>query len=103
MKQMAYSFLENRELKPFFSILIIICVLFTAAFFKITQRRLSYALYRESRKFDRIQDEYHFDLKIYSHLTRPARLKSLADKNVLREKQKGQVIQVIDGKALIIE
>ena len=100
---MKYAFLENRELRPFFSILIIIGALFATAFFKITQRRLSYALYRENRKFDQIQDAYHSSLKTYSKLTQPARLKNLAEKRSLREKQKGQVIQVIDGKALIVE
>ena len=103
MRRKIHSFFENRELRPFFSILIIIGALFTAAFFKITQRRLSYALYRESRKFDHTQDEYHSLLKTYSKLTQPARLKNLAEKRDLREKQKGQVIQVIDGKALIVE
>lgn len=95
--------LENRRLKPFFSVLLILVVLFVTAFFKITLRGLSYSLYQENRKFDRLQDEYYSHIREYGRITRGDRLESLAKKRLLKEKKKGQIIQVIDGKALIID
>ncbi len=93
----------KKGVKPFYSILLIILFLFLTAFFKITLRRLSYSLYQENRKFDRIQDEYYFNLREYGRVMRTDRLENLAKKGSLNEKKKGQIIQVIDGKALIID
>ena len=100
---MTNKFFRNKEIKPFTSLLIILCALFVTAFFKITLRRFSYSLYRENRKFDQIQDKYYSNLRIYGKLTQPDRLESLAEKHSLDKKKKGQVIQVIDGKALVID
>lgn len=72
-------------------------------FLKITLRRLSYSLYQENRKFDRLQDEYFFHLREYGQLVRTERLENLAKQKSLNEKKKGQIIQVIDGKAFIID
>ena len=97
------KFFKNEELRPFTSLLIILCTLFTAAFFKITLRRLSYSLYQENKKFDQIQDEYYSNIKIYGKMTQPDRLEDLAKKHSLDKKKKGQIIQVINGKALVID
>ncbi len=94
---------RNPELKPFTSLLIVICALFVTAFFKITLRRLSYSLYQENKKFDQIQDQYYSSLRVYGKMTQPERLKSLAKEHSLNKKKKGQIIQVIDGKALIVD
>lgn len=94
---------RGREIRPFTSLLIILLTLFSVAFFKITLRQLSYSLYRENQKFDQIQDEYYSHLKIYGKMTQTHRLESLAKKRALDTKKKGQIIQVIDGKALVID
>ena len=95
--------LYQKDFRPFYSVLLILLVLFVTAFFKITLRRLSYSLYQESRRFDRLQDEYYSYLSEYGRLMRTDRLENLAKKGSLDEKKKGQIIQVIDGKALIID
>lgn len=97
------AFFKNRELKPLISLVLILFTLFVAAFFKITLRRFSYSLYQEQKKFDQIQDEYYSNLKTYGKMTQTDRLESLAKKHSLDTKKKGQVIQVIDGKALVID
>ena len=94
---------NKKNFRPFYSVLLILLVLFLTAFFKITLRRLSYSLYQENRKFDRIQDEYYSNLREYGRAVRTDRLENLAKKGSLDEKKKGQIIQVIDGKALIID
>ena len=97
------KFFHNEEFKPFTSLLIILCTLFIAAFFKITLRRLSYSLYQENKKFNQIQDKYYSNFRIYRKMTQPDRLENLAKKHSLDKKKKGQIIQVIDGKALVID
>ena len=97
------TFLRNKEIKPFTSLLIILCALFITAFFKITLRRFSYSLYRENKKFDEIQDKYYSSLRVYGKMTQTERLETLGKEHALDKKKKGQIIQVIDGKALIID
>ena len=93
----------NRELKPFTSVLIILCALLLAAFFKITLRRMSYSLYQKNKEFNQLQDKYYTNIKTYHNRTQATQLESLAKKHSLDKKKKGQVIQVIDGKAFVID
>lgn len=89
------------SLIPFFSILMIITALFMTAFFKMTLRRLSYSLYRESVKFDQMQDTYYKNLMEYGRISQGDRLEKLAHHRSLEEIKKGQIIQVINGKAVV--
>ena len=93
---------NRAELKPLVSLLMILFTLFTVAFFKITLRRLSYSLYQANKTFDKAQDQYYSNLKIYGKLTQTHRLENLS-KTSLHKKKKGQIIQVINGKALVID
>lgn len=97
------AFFNHQEIKPFFSLLIILLVLFTTAFFKITLRRLSYSLYQENKKFDKVQDDYYSNLRTYGKMTQTHRLESLAKQHSLDTKKRGQIIQVIEGQALVID
>ena len=93
---------NRTELKPLASLLMILFTLFATAFFKITLRRFSYSLYQANKAFDKVQDQYYSNLKIYGKLTQINRLESLS-KSSLHKKKKGQIIQVINGKALVID
>lgn len=64
---------------------------------------MSYSLYQKNKSFNEIQDKYYSNIKTYHKLTRNSRLENLAKKHSLEKKKKGQVIQVIDGKALVID
>ncbi|MDE0092105.1 MAG: hypothetical protein OXN83_02330 [Oligoflexia bacterium] len=97
------AFYNKREFKPFTSLLIILLTLFIIAFFKITLRRFSYALYQVTLNFDKAQDEYYFNMKVYRKMTQTKRLESLAQKHSFDYKKKGQIIQVINGKATVID
>ena len=94
---------NNKDLKPFTSLLIILCTLFITAFSKIVLRRLSYALYQVNKTFDKAQDEYYSNVKVYGKLTQTEQLDRLAKKHLLNKKKKGQLIQVIDGKAFVVD
>ena len=92
----------KNDLRPFVSVLIIIAALFIAAFSKISLRRISYSLYKESEKFSQIQDEYYKSLTEYAGMNHADRLERLARRRSLDKTKKGQIIQVIDGKAIVV-
>ena len=93
----------SREIKPFISLLIILCTLLLAAFFKISLRQMSYSLYQKNKEFNQIQDKYYSNVQVYHKMTQATQLENLARKHFLDKKKKGQIIQVIDGKALVID
>lgn len=97
------TFYNEKELKPFISLLTIVCTLFVIAFFKITLRRFSYALYQTTLTFDALHDEYYSNIKTYGKMTQTKRLEGLAKKHSFDYKKRGQIIQVINGKATVID
>ena len=96
-------FYNKKEFRPFTSLLLVLFTLFVIAFFKISLRRFSYALYQATLTFDKVQDEYYSNIKIYGKMTQIKRLESLAKKHSFDYKRQGQVIQVINGKAAVID
>ena len=97
------SFYKKTELKPFTSLLIVLITLFVIAFFKITLRRFSYALYQETLTFSKVQDEYYSNVRLYGKMSQTKRLEKLAEQHSLNYKKKGQIIQVINGKATVVD
>ena len=91
------------KIQPFKSVLIILITFFIVALFQITLRRLSYSLYQANRTFDKVQDEYYFYLRNYRKMTQTQRLDQMAEKHLLNKKKEGQIIQVIDGQAVVID
>ena len=96
-------FFQRKEIQPFKSVLIILVTFFLTALFQITLRRLSYSLYQANRTFDKAQDEYYTQLRTYRKITQTQKLYQIADKHSLQKKREGQIIQVIDGQATIID
>ena len=97
------NFYSKQEFKPFTSLLIILFTLFVIAFFKISLRRFSYALYQSALSFDKAQDAYYSNITIYGKVTQTKRLESLAKEQDLKSKKQGQIIQVINGKAIVVD
>ena len=96
-------FFRKKEIQPFKSVLIILMTFFLTALFQITLRRLSYSLYQANKSFDKAQDEYYTHLRTYRKTTQTQKLDQIADKHLLQKKSEGQIIQVIDGQAIIID
>ena len=97
------NFYNKTELQPFISLLIILFSLFVIAFFKITLRRFSYSLYQATLTFNKIQDEYYSNITVYGTRNQTKRLESLAKKYSLKYKKPGQIIQVINGRAVVVD
>ena len=96
-------FFISKEIQPFKSVLIILITFFLTALFQITLRRLSYSLYQANRTFDKAQDEYYTHLRTYRKITQTQKLDQIADQHSLQKKRQGQIIQVIDGQAVIVD
>ena len=97
------SVFSRKEVQPFKSVLIILITFFLTALFQITLRRLSYSLYQANRSFDKAQDEYYSHLRTYRKITQTQKLYQIASKHDLQQKKQGQIIQVINGQATIID
>ena len=84
-----------QELKPFFSVVIIIVTLFSLVFMKMEVRRLGYTVLKLSREERRWRD-YEREEKIrLAKVTRPDRVQKVAqDRLTLRKAGAGQIIQI---------
>ncbi|MBC6414941.1 MAG: hypothetical protein GDA46_00900 [Bdellovibrionales bacterium] len=98
-----FSIFQSKEIQPFKSLLIILVTFFIIALLQITLRRLSYSLYQFNKTFDEVQDEYYSSLRTYRKMTQTQRLDQIAQKHFLDQKKEGQIIQVIDGRAVVID
>jgi hypothetical protein len=91
-----------KSLRPFLSILIFICTLFTMAFFKMEVRRLGYSLLRVSRVEKAAKDQQRLQNIAFYRLTQPGRIENLAQTRLaLSKASEGQLVHVA-GKLLIV-
>ena len=92
----------SNSLRPFFSVLIIICSLFVIVFFEMEVRRINYSILRKVRQYQTLLDRYNKNLMTYLEKTRGFRLDQLARSQLILDRaQTGQVILLIDGKIAI--
>ena len=92
----------SNSLRPFFSVLIIICSLFVIVFFEMEVRRINYSILRKVRQYQTLLDRYNKNLMTYLEKTRGSRLDQIARSQLILDRaQTGQVILLIDGKIAI--
>ena len=92
------------SLRPFFSVLIIICSLFIIVFFEMRSRQMNYSILRQIRQNQILLDRYNKNLMIYLDRTRGSKLDHIARSQLtLEPARKGQVILLIDGKAAVLQ
>lgn len=86
---------QIRQLKPFLSLLVVICTLLGLVFIKMEERRLSYVvlkLTREFKKNNEIRRQKEISL---AKLTRPQLVETVAtQKLTLRKIRPGQIINL---------
>lgn len=83
------------ELKPFLSVILFIATLFSLAFLKMEVRRQGYSLWKESKQYNQLQDQYRMMSMRYARLTRPDHVKTYAlSRLTLNEAHRGQIIQL---------
>ncbi|MEQ1875179.1 MAG: hypothetical protein ABL958_00945 [Bdellovibrionia bacterium] len=92
-----------QNLRPFFSVVLIIITMLTVVFFKMEVRRVGYSLLRISRAEKAAADENRVQNIAFSRLTRPGRIENLAQTRLaLTKAGQGQVLQVA-GNVLIAQ
>lgn len=87
-----------KKLKPFLSLFIILITLFVVVFSKMEVRRLGYVVWKKTKEYKDIKENYIKDRLQYKKSMSIGRIRNLANDNLmLNAPKKGQVIQMIDG------
>lgn len=84
-----------RQLKPFFSILLIIFTLFSIVFLQMEERRMGYSVLKLSREYKRVSEEKRSREIALAKITRPQLLDTVAQqKFTLKKVQANQIIHL---------
>jgi hypothetical protein len=84
-----------RQLRPFFSVLIIIGTFFSLVFLQMEERRLGYSVLKLSREYKKIYEEKHVKEIQLVKITRPQLLEHMAQsKFTLKKVQADQIIHL---------
>jgi cell division protein FtsL len=89
----------NREtsILPFVSVVMIISTLFAMVFCKMEIRRLGYSLLVSSREERKLRDEFRQAQIRLAKMTRPERVKNLAQSHfTMRRAERGQIIRITE-------
>ncbi|MEK2689996.1 histidine kinase [Bdellovibrio sp. GT3] len=89
---------ENfRQLKPFFSILLVIFTLFSIVFLQMEERRMGYVVLKLTREHKKVQEEKRTKEIALAKITRPQLLDHMAQqKFTLKKIQANQIIHLTD-------
>lgn len=87
---------ENfKQLKPFFSILLIIFTLFSIVFLQMEERRMGYSVLKLTREHKKVWEEKRGKEIALAKITRPQLLESVASqKFTLKQVQANQIIHL---------
>lgn len=87
---------ENfRQLKPFFSILLIIATLFSIVFLQMEERRMGYSVLKLTREHKKVWEEKRVKEIALAKITRPQLLDTMAQqKFTLKKVQANQIIHL---------
>ena len=94
--------IKFHSIKPILSCVIIIFAMMIVVFAKMEVRRLGYSVFKLAQKERHLTDEYRKQQIFLAHLNRPEHIEHLARTRLnLRKAKKGQIIQIIAGKAAL--
>lgn len=96
------AYFIKKEFKPFISLFLVLLSFLIVAFVKITLRQMSYSLYQKNKIFYKLQDKYFSNIKSYYNKTESSKLENLAKKHDFEKRKKGQILQVVNGQAVVI-
>lgn len=87
---------ENfKQLKPFFSVLLIIFTLFSIVFLQMEERRIGYSVLKLTREHKKVREEKRTKEINLAKVTRPQLLESVAqEKFTLKKVQANQIIHL---------
>lgn len=83
------------QLRPLFSIIIIIVSLFALVFLQMEVRRMGYVVLKQSRQYKTLVDYQRMQTMEYAKMTRPERVRDVAlSRLTLNEAKQGQIIHM---------
>lgn len=84
-----------KDLKPFFSLLIIVGTLFVIVLCKMEIRRMGYFVWKRAQIAKQLEDKHRLKTIEYARFTSPRKLKILAQNHLaMIEAHDGQIIQI---------
>tara|TARA_Y100001958_G_C21212557_1_gene538149 strand:+ start:1515 stop:1814 length:300 start_codon:yes stop_codon:yes gene_type:complete len=90
------------EIGPFLSVFIVVTTLFSLVFLKMEVRRHSYALWKATREYQKLQNHNRLSKMELAQVMGADRVRRVAlSKLPLQEAQKGQIIQLDGGQIAI--
>ena len=93
---------KTPSIKPLLNCLIVISSLMLIVFAKMEVRRLGYVVFKLTQVERKMMDEYRKKQIFLAQLNRPERIEHLAQTRLnLKKAKKGQIIQLIAGKAAL--
>ncbi len=93
-----------RQLKPFFSVLILIFTFFSLVFLQMEERRLGYSVLKLSREYKKVLEDKHIREIQLVKITRPQLMESMAhSKFTLKKIQADQIIHLSGAATSFVE
>ena len=90
-----------KDLKPFISILIIIGTLFALVFLQMEERRIGYALLKQTREHNKIVEQKRIKTIALAKITRPEHVEKMAETRLTLKKIQANQIIHLSGASLI--
>lgn len=92
-----------KDLKPFLSILIIIGTLFALVFLQMEERRIGYALLKQTREHNKIVEQKRIKTIALAKVTRPEHVEKMAETRLTLKKIQANQIIHLSGASLITD
>ena len=94
--------LKSDRVKPILSCVLVISAMMIVVFAKMEVRRLGYVVFKLDQVEKQLMDAYRKKQIFLARLNRPERIEHLAQTQLhLRKAKKGQIIQLVAGKAAL--
>ncbi len=83
------------QLRPFFSVLVIVGTLFSIVFLQMEERRVGYSVWKLTREYKKVSEEKRVKEVALAKITRPQLLESVAQERfTLKKVQANQIIHL---------
>lgn len=91
-----------QEMKPFFSVLMLVGTLFGLVLLKMEVRRVGYSVLKSTQEYRKLKDQFRLMQMEYAHLTRPDVVRRYAvSRLTLNDARNGQIIQLTGQKLAV--
>lgn len=95
---------QVKTIKPFLSVMILMCFLFVFAFIKMENRRMGYSFLQLAKKEKQLRNQQREKLLHLAKMTGPERVQLLATQQLpMKKAASGQIIQMTGSGVAIIQ